>query len=252
MISMNNLGSNGRLGNQMFQYAILKGLSAKYGYEFCIPPSAESNPYYDHVLFTLFKMEEVNVGYTDYPTYQEQGFRFDENLFNNCTDNTNLNGYFQSYKYFQHINDEIVDNFSFKHNYDIDTEYDVAIHVRRTDYVGKTEYHGLCSEEYYREALSYFNPSGRFVVMSDDIEWCMRQDMFSGFDFRTATSDHEDLYVMSKARNNIIANSSFSWWGAWLNKNPEKKVIAPWLWFNPGYIPIEDTMDLIPSDWIRL
>jgi len=253
MISMNSLGSNGRLGNQMFQYASLKGIARQNGYSFCIPKSAEVNAYYDHMLFKFFVMNGVSTAYGSGEMVEEQrGFRFDPNLFYACRDNVDIKGYLQSYRYFTHIRDEILSDFTFKKQYNIEKEYDVAIHVRRGDYVQKTEFHGLCSEKYYRDAMSLFPDDTRFVVLSDDIEWCTAQKFFSNCQFNLNDYD-EDLYIMTNApMGNIISNSSFSWWGAWLNQNAGRKVVAPLHWFNPNYIPVEETQDLIPDDWMRI
>jgi len=252
MISMNNLGSNGRLGNQMFQYASLKGIARNNGHDFCIPYSMEIDPFFDHMLSATFEMSSVNFGHGNFDGRNENDFTFDNDLFENCPDNIDLSGYFQSPKYFNHIKEEILKDFTFREKYDAENIYDVTIHVRRTDYVPKTEYHGLCSEEYYVEAMENFPVDSTFLVVSDDIEWCKQQKIFEGCDFSSDNNYKKDLYLMTKSKNNIIANSSFSWWGAWLNQNPDKIVIAPKFWFNPNYMPIEKTQDLVPNEWIRL
>jgi hypothetical protein len=92
----------------------------------------------------------------------------------------------------------------------------------------------------------------KFYVFSDDIEWC--KNFFSDildFEFISGNNEIRDLYLMSSCENNIIANSSFSWWGAWLNKNPNKKVIAPSVWFGPAKKNVI-TEDLYCKNWIKL
>ena len=101
MIGYNTLGTNGRLGNQMFQYASLRGIADKHGYDFCIPP--EDHPTYaDYALFLAFKMEVIKTGLISGSTLSESGYEFDDNLFNTCPDNVNLDGYYQTEKYFKH------------------------------------------------------------------------------------------------------------------------------------------------------
>jgi hypothetical protein len=135
----------------------------------------------------------------------------------------------------------------------------VSLHIRRGDYVenAKTnQYHGTCSLGYYSKALEYItNKIGRDInifVFSDDIDWVKNN---LKFDFPTTyvsskeIPDYEELILMSKCKHNIIANSSFSWWGAWLNNNSGKIVIAPKRWANKD----EDSFkDIIPSSWIKI
>ena len=113
MIGYNTLGTNGRLGNQIFQYASLRGIADKHGYDFCIPP--EDHPTYaDYALFLTFKMEGVKTGLISGSTLSESGYEFDENLFNTFPDNVNLNGYYQTEKYFKHSEKNVRKDFTFK------------------------------------------------------------------------------------------------------------------------------------------
>lgn len=253
-ISFNQLGNFGHVGNQMFQYAALKGLAVKHNYEFSMPPKnkfgtdylVRSNLY---DIFYLSSLEEKNMLITNNPTIEEKHFHFDENFFNNCPDNINLIGYYQSYKYFEHIKNELLEDFTFKIQKTLlDIPY-VAIHVRRGDYVGQPQFHPTCSIDYYAEAMSHF-PEHNFLIFSDDIGWCKQQDIFKKCFFSEKSDAGTDLFLMSIAEHNIIANSSFSWWAAWLNKNSSKKVIAPKKWFGEN-LP-HDTKDLIPNEWITI
>jgi hypothetical protein len=135
----------------------------------------------------------------------------------------------------------------------------VSIHVRRGDYVsdaGTNRFHGTCSVDYYHDAvdrISGFAPASHFFVFSDGIDWAkenlrLRQPV-TYVDFNDGEKNYEDLRLMSLCKHHIIANSSFSWWGAWLNPNPDKIVIAPKKWFND---PSINTDDLIPNSWLRL
>ena len=159
MIGFNYLGKHGRLANQMFQYAALKGIASKHKYDWIIPPSDFNNPYYDHQLFKIFNLTSLeNIGYVpqDYPVVQEKGFEFDQELFDNCPDNINLYGYFQTEKYFKHIEDEIRQDFSFKDGIlnpckEMINEIGdcISLHVRRTDYVSNSIEHPPLDIEYY-------------------------------------------------------------------------------------------------------
>ena len=253
-ISFNQLGNFGNLGNQMFQYATLKGLAIKHGYNWSIPPKSEFGTTYlmrssIYDTFSLPNLEEKNVNLSTNPILPEKYFYFDENLFKNCPDNVDLNGYYQSYKYFSHIRNELIKDFTFKvQDVFLNIPY-VAIHVRRGDYLNFSEYHPTCGLDYYVEAMEYF-PEHKFLVFSDDIEWCKQQEIFKECFFSDGSSSGNDLFLMSIAEHNIIANSSFSWWGAWLNNNSNKIVVCPKEWF--GESLSHDTKDLIPEEWIQL
>jgi hypothetical protein len=182
--------------------------------------------------------------------------------------NTYLDGYWQSEKYFSGIKEILQKEFTPNKPLSagsalllerIKKEKLISIHVRRTDYVTIqhiSQYHGACTAEYYQQAIEIIsnkidNPS--FIVFSDEPEW-FRRNMRITYpviyaDENTGKRNFEDLFLMSKCAHNIIANSSFSWWGAWLNNNPVKNVIAPKKWFNNEF---KDTGDLIPGTWQRI
>lgn len=197
---------------------------------------------------------------------KQRYFHFAPNILK-ISDNTYLEGYWASEKYFQDIEDIIRKEFTFKEGPDkqnkkiinqIKKLESVSIHFRRSDYVfdKKThDYHGVCDLDYYNKAVCIMakkiaNPL--FFIFSDDPKW-VKQNLHLKYpttivDYNFRKKDYEDLRLMSLCKHNIIANSSFSWWGAWLNKNPDKIVIAPKKWFND---PLIDTKDLIPDSWTR-
>ena len=164
---------------------------------------------------------------------------FDKELFENCPDNVDIFGYYQSHKYFDHIEDEIREDFTF----DADLvksckeflEYTyvyrdvIALHIRRGDYVSNPN-HPSQPILYYQRGLEML-PDLDVIVFSDDAEWCKQQEIFSSdrFSISEGNTTDADLCLMSMCQYHIIANSSFSWWGAWLAKS--KKVIAPKNWF---------------------
>ena len=269
MIGFNALGRMGRFANQMFQYASLKGIARNIGADICIPN------YKDVVddgignklrteLFDSFVLN-VNIGLFNNghaPTVSERFFHFDEELFNLCPDHVSLQGYFQTEKYFKHIEDEIREDFTFKDEIlkpckemILSVDNPISLHVRRTDYLTNSENHFNLPLEYYEAALKQFDPDRNVIVFSDDPIWCQEQDLFSDDRFMVSenTDNRVDLCLMSLCDDFIIANSSFSWWGAWLSQNKSKRVIAPFQWFGKtGYTKNHDTKDLIPDDWTRI
>ena len=279
MIGYNRLGSNGRLGNQMFQYAALRGIAAKNGYDFTIPP--EDYPHRDNYgLFESFKLNNVktsNIGFVEGNSVQENGHQFIEEFFTELPDGVNLEGYFQSEKYFSHIKDQILQDFQFNEGYSIpcnqyieslDTP-PIFLHIRRTDAIGREEYHPILPLTYYEEALKQFPEDTPCFVFTDDIAWCKKQEFFKADRFLFNESNEKysyqtidgtgkrqntllpqtDLCLMSLCSGAIIANSSFSWWGAWL-QNDRGKIVAPnpVKWFGPANSHL-DTSDMVPDHW---
>ena len=136
------------------------------------------------------------------------------------------------------------------------TENPISLHVRRTDILDpKNPYGGICDIDYYKQAESLIKqkvgiPS--FFVFSDDIAWCKNNLNFINpiyFVSNPKIPDYEELILMSSCKHNVIANSSFSWWAAWLNRNPEKIIIAPKKWIKRNEKIHKDT---VPSEWIRI
>jgi len=197
----------------------------------------------------------------------ERTFRYDPNVFKAPKD-VIFSGYWQSEKYFKSIEDIIRKDFKLKSEPDecnlnimelINKTNSVCIHVRRGDYIKNAEtfdYYGLCSLEYYSKAIQHIIDNVDepvFFVFSDDIEWVkknlnIKKESYY-VDHNGSKKDYLDLWLMSHCKHHIIANSSFSWWGAWLNTYPKKIIIAPKKWFNNNKI---DTSDLIPNSWIKL
>tara|TARA_R110000868_G_scaffold50804_1_gene161803 strand:+ start:2633 stop:3415 length:783 start_codon:yes stop_codon:yes gene_type:complete len=260
MIVFNYLGQNGRLANQMFQYASLRGIAATKGYDFCIPKTDYGDKWKDNKLFDVFEMTNVkNVGFLSVDFYPEKQFHYDLEYVNNCPDNVNLHGYYQSEKYFKHIEDSIREDFTFKDyilepcvsNFKFDEI--IALHVRRTDYVSNSANHPPCDLLYYERALEHFDSNIPVIIFSDDVGWCQSQSLFDSDRFIISESHNEfiDLCLMSMCDCHIIANSSFSWWGAWLSKS--KKVIAPLRWFGEnGNTAKNQTQDLYLNGWIKI
>lgn len=172
-----------------------------------------------------------------------------------------LNGFWQSEKYFIHNQDIIrkelsPSKFSLKRFEEnsltklLSYTNCVSIHVRRTDYTTSNGYHPVQSIEYYEDALKMIGDYQYIFVFSDDVEWCKENLKMDNMIYIEWATDIESMWIMSMCKYNIIANSSFSWWGAWLNNNPDKKVIAPINWF--GLQTKINTSDIIPENWIKI
>lgn len=278
-IGYNRLGSNGRLGNQMFQYAGLRGIAKNRGFKWVIP-RPESYGDSNYGLFDCFEMSSVkeeNFGYVNGQSVATGQFHFSQGFFDNCPDNVNLHDYFQTPKYFENIEQIIRQDFTFKKAIlepcqDIikDLDNPIFLHVRRGDYVNHQHAHPVCSLEYYQKALENFDVKTSVLVFSDDIEWCKKQELFSDDRFmfseynerysqtcdtndgkQNALIPYFDLCMMSLCSGGIIANSSMSWWGAWLMNKRTQPVVYPKQWFGPQY---ESYImeDLFPSEWIKL
>ena len=248
----------------MFQYASIKGIANNCGLEFSLPPVSSfgtRDPMVknsDTNLYECFKLPEFKQGLYAHPQYVEQSFAFIPELFDSCPDNIDLVGYFQTEKYFKHIEDEIRKDFTF-----IDEVSEpckdiwksifggaevLSLHVRRGDYVGHTA-HPVQSMEYYKKALSNFFPDQPVLVCSDDPDWCRGEFKEDRFMISDGGDTRVDLCLMTMCKYHIIANSSYSWWGAWLANS--KKVIAPGKWFT-GELSHKDTTDIYCPGWILI
>jgi len=269
MIGFNALGRMGRLANQMFQYASLKGIARNVGADIIVPyyRDAVDDGIGNKLRSELFDSfnPNVNIGLLNNgnaPVVQERFFHFDEELFKLCPDHVSLHGFFQSEKYFKHIETEIRQDFEFNDDLLIpckemieSVENPISLHIRRTDYVTNSGNHHNLSLKYYEDSLSHFESDRNVIVFSDDPKWCNEQELFSEDRFLISenTDNRVDLCLMTLCSDFIIANSSYSWWGAWLSSNKDKKVIAPVEWFGKeGYTKDHDTKDLIPNEWTRI
>ena len=230
----------GGLGNYLFQIATGYSKSLDMGEEFVVNPNnvqVVHKPltiYTNNILKNLVFDNNFNVG----KIYNEQHFHYSP--IPDFMLSTTLYGYFQSEKYFKHnrnkileffICDNVINNIHEKYKKDLGNST-CSIHVRRGDYLNLPEHHPTQDMEYYKEAISIIGADKTFFIFSDDIKWCKENFKFlENVVYCENNEDYEDLYLMSLCDDNIIANSSFSWWGAWLNKNDNKKVISPKKWF---------------------
>lgn len=237
MITMSNLGKNGRLGNQIFQFAFLYGLHKLKGYDYCIPPNTD--------LLNCFNINCKIQNNLILPKKFESGFGFDKSYPLNYKDKLDYKGYFQTEKYFKHCKRDLIQTLQFKelHKKTLPEQNLISIHVRRGDYVGNA-HHPVVSLEYINQAKLYFQ-NKKFIVFSDDINWCKEQNI--GDYYAENINHYTDLYQMTQCSGSIIANSSFSWWGAYLT--PKEKVVAPKHWFSGAGTSL-NTVDLYCENWI--
>ena len=168
-----------------------------------------------------------------------------------------LNGYWQSEKYFEknkdtlrkelEINDER--KYHIMNTYPFLKDETVSLHVRRGDYLKASHVHPSQTLDYYNRAVDLTTKSDtNILVFSDDIKWCKENFKYDNMYFSENQTNTIDLYSMSLCSHNIIANSSFSWWGAWLNNNVDKKVVAPKNWFANGTY----SGDIVPESWTTI
>jgi hypothetical protein len=270
----------GGLGNQMYQYAaglsLAQRLNSRHYLDLDWFEEIKGNPEITQRSYELdgFGIQPRGISIVDklqlklsHPAVlKEPDFRYDSQ-FETVSGNILLDGYWQSYKYFEKYSPLIVEAFSFPSsikpgNKDIIEKMrasnSVTLHVRHGDYATKQgkAYHGLLPVQYYRQAIAQLSkkiekPS--FFIFSDDLEWCEKNIKLDGpvtfVDSNSSNSGVEDMQMMSSAKHMIIANSSFSWWAAWLNQNPGKLVFAPLQWFKGVEHEIDDRL---PPEWIRM
>jgi hypothetical protein len=202
---------------------------------------------------TLYAAESGNL-------FQKQFFGYPKNTY--------LDGFWQSEKYFKSIESILIEEFKPSESLNDQNETwlkkiksvnAVSVHVRRGDYVSlknAKEHHGILPIQYYELAIKYLQEKNRemeLFVFSDDLDWCKHNLKFDApihfVDVNQQQNFHLDLCLMSHCKSNVVANSSFSWWAAWLNQNGDKTIVAPKQWYAQNAL---STTDLIPGTWIQL
>ena len=281
-IGMNNLGKNGRLGNQMFQYAALVGIAKQCGYDFRIPDHSDA-PYFDyksgpsivteyHQLQHCFDMLHCGDRYgliEGDEVELHDSHEFCEELFKECPNHITLNGYFQTEKYFKNAENLIRLDFRFKrtiqervnnHFKDYLADKPVCLIVRdfnpEFDYPNCENNHINIPLEFYQKSIERLGKDRTYIVMSNSIEKC--KNIFKGDNFifnevvpEDIYKGHFDLCLMSKWQDFIVSNTTFGWWGAWLGNGEGKRVILPTPWYGPGLSHI-NTDDLYPQGWEKI
>jgi hypothetical protein len=254
MITIPNIDNagTGYLGNKMFMIAAALALADRNNDEVVLVPWL-----YENVFKKKIKTSsDIKIQLT----WRDPAFHYTQIPY---LSNLALVGYFQSEKYFLDKKDLIKEYYTplddtkqkiFEKYPDIQTY--ISLHVRRTDYFNFPSHHPICGMDYYINAINFFDEKQKIIIVSDDKEWAKQNFVGDRFIFsdedgaKNSMGAVTDLFIQSYCQHNIICNSSFSWWGAWLNENPNKKIIAPKTWFGPAYAGW-NTKDLLPESWIK-
>jgi hypothetical protein len=216
-----------------------------------------------YIDFIFRKLDQNNIKVSN-KIFEKKPFYFDEKMLSLTTGY--LDGYWQSYKYFDDIREVLLNEFTLVNEMNLENKLickkitelnSISIHIRRGDYVKEKKnmtIYNVFGLEYYHQAIEFISKkisNPYFFVFSDDLDWAKKNLQLTNVtyvDVNLTQNPENDLILMSKCKHNIIANSTFSWWGAWLNQNSEKIIIAPRKWMST----VESLDDLYPDDWIRL
>lgn len=257
----------GQFGNQLFIMAAAISLALDHGAVAIFPEltSTQVNPLFQIPL--NYEKVFYHLDTSPLPSeieclYRELHFSYDPIPYH---PNMNLVGWFQSEKYFAHHKEDIINLFSphpeildyLNNRYStiIQHPQTVSIHMRTyaVEPVADQQFAYInYGREYVEKAMALFPSDSLFVVFSNDMEWCKKElaGLSANLCFIEGEAHYYDFYLMSLCKHQIICNSTFSWWAAYLNRYPQKKVVAPPGWFSADYV--RDTKDLIPTDWIIL
>lgn len=260
---------HGRIGNHLFEMAAAATLANRNNDDWCavchkdyIIASPDKcyiwdyvqpflNNIYRNVSILEFQPKEVK-------EFKQDGFHYTPIPYYN---NILLNGGFQSYKYFDEdivralfsIPESVKNSIQQKYGKLLDKSNVVGVNVRRGDYCIIPHKFPVCSKSYIKKAMTYFPQNSHFLFISDDIAWCKSNFKGKNFYFVENSTPLEDLYIQTLCKHNILSNSSFSWWGGYLNPNPEKIVIAPKNWFGiSSETRHHDVKDLLPPSYIKI
>ena len=261
MITSSRIGRYGNLCNSMFQFAAVIGMAKKTGYGYAIPQhETYYEPNYGCMNTSIFDGFDIIAPTIDQESFKEVEFPF-HYVDDEVDDFTDMKGFFQTERYFENAIEEVREQFKFKQsvidgldlsNYP-DPSKCTSLHVRLGDYMKKRHFHPVQPARYWVQAMEAA-AQDNVVIFSDDID--LAKKMF-GRDSRLTYSREQDpfqaLYHMSLCKNNIICNSTFSWWSAWLGEanTVDKVIVAPKLWFGEGHSSLNSD-DIIPDRWIKL
>jgi hypothetical protein len=249
----------GGLGNQMFQIAhtFAQGLKNNVNVKFrpfaYTPMQANQPTKYLNNIFSKIKFENI----TENITHINMGFKFQEI---NPPTNKNIEfyGYYQSSKNFYGFEKEIKDIFSPSESFigkiyekypQLLNKNNVSIHVRRGDYLQISDVLPTIDVSYFHKCLEIINSYDNIFVFSDDKNWVKENIKFKNIIYVDGLEDYEELWTISLCRINIMSNSSFSWWGTYLNKNVDKKTFVPSIWF--GLSGEKEYQDIYEENWVR-
>lgn len=241
MITFAKLGEYGRLGNMLWQCAATIGHARRFNHDYAFPRwqyeddfNIPKSKFKDGIKYSN-EYKEPHFHYADIPDMP----------------NMNLHGYFQSSFYWEENSKEIRKLLMPKCiGYNPPDTGFTSVHVRRGDYLIHKGCYNILDMNYYEKAMEIAGTE-KFLIFSDDIPWCKQHFIGNKFEFSERQKPHQDLARMIKCSNHIVANSSFSWWGAFLGTD-QAKVIAPKLWFGPTLAPTHNAKDLLLSNWIKI
>lgn len=238
----------GRMGNYLFELATAMGYAFKNNIEYTAP-FITLHEFWNPIYLKHLQNPKYNPNLPQ-AVIREYQHQYQELPFNESWRDVNivLSGYWQTEKYFKNYRQQILDAFNYEWNLNKGL---VSVHVRRGDYITFSEKHPAVPVEWYEEAMSMF-PDKKFVFFSDDIEWCKENFKHrNDCSFSEGRSIEEDLIEISQCEHHINSSSTYSWWGAWLNRNEDKKIYTPKLWFteNWGNLNVDD---IVPETWIKL
>lgn len=240
--------NNGRFGNKLFQIAATIATAKKNNLSFNFNVRLKNNHIFN------YQLEEFKGALPSKVYNQEQWNYYNIKL----DDSYDFRGYYQSELFFKDIKDEIIERYSFNQDFVTDLlcryknlENYCSIHVRRNDYLSQSDYYNVMPKEYFDKAIQNTDCK-EFLIFSDDHDWC--KENFKEYNISIVNlSDWEEFILMSLCKDNIICNSTFGWWAAYLNKNKDKKVIAPDKnkWFGLNYSNLNNK-DMYPENWIEI
>lgn len=265
----------GRLGNSMFQIAMSVGYASKYGYRWAVQSQCHNNESSIHRVYpNLPKTNDKGLTFQEHPSrHCEQHNKhfdlchFDYHEIADKGPDVYFVGFWQSYKYFEHCKESIQNIFKLPHVSGYE-DY-VSIHVRRGDYVQHAGSFPPIDDRYLMDAIFTMDAyqHKKFIFFSDDIQWCKEYvdrrytgnkvfDYTFEFDELPTGQGHElkKLSLMASCGHHIIANSTFSWWGAYLGHNPDRIVITPSVktWFGEQNGVKQPVVDLLPENWVQI
>jgi len=288
MITNITIGHNGRLGNQIFQYAILKVISLEHGYNIILPkensqniingrfnPSINGVDRYKLDLYDCFNIKDnldtkENIIKNIKFNYNENAtMKLDEQLISNTLDNTNYNGFFQCIQYYEKYQKELKDCLKFNHNIEQlsilyiqnikkhhNIEELITIHIRRGDgVIDQGKYQVLLSAEYYKKLINKLsNDKNKFLILSDDLKWCKNNFtenniIFCEYNIPEIQSHIIDFAILSKGDKIIMSSSSFSWWAAFLSEASE--IYCPNRWYGTEYSNLSE-QNVRHLNWIQV
>ena len=259
MITFNMMGRHGRMGNQMFQYATLFAIAKTRRYQFGVPIQRKSdNPYHNFCLNECFPNLSAKDSSNVIPRHraQEREFTYNAGIFG-IPDHTDITGYFQSEKYFKDYRSDLFNEFDFNQEIkskatdirSITKEPVISVHLRLGDYKDLADRHPICPIEYYKEALKELPEDMLIIAFSD--EPALAKNVFDSLNRKYFITESKnqfiDMCTMSMCNYHVIANSSFSWWGAWLSNG--KKVVAPATWFGNSPDMPKNWSDIYCKEW---